>query len=161
MSKKLITVNSRKFDGVIYRSWHCELLEKSGELILFVGEFEKTINHTHLGIIGRGTVSYEFYWLDRWYNIFRFHEPDGSLRNFYCNVNLPPKFENGVLDYVDLDLDVLVWKDFSYQILDTDEYEQNAVKFSYTDELRQNVQKALSELISKIENRLFPFDFKS
>ena len=160
MSKKIVTINSHKFDGEIYRSWKCELISASNKQLLFVGIFEKEVSHEHLGFIRRGTISYEFYWFDRWYNIFRFHEPDGSLRNFYCNVNLPPTFENGVLDYIDLDIDVLVWKDFSYQILDIDEFEQSAKNFSYTDELRENVQNALAELISKIENKLFPFDYQ-
>ena len=160
MSKKIITVKSRKFDGAINRSWQCELVEESQELLLLVGKFDKEVKHQHLGVIRRDTISYEFYWFNRWYNIFRFHEPDGSFRNFYCNVNLPPKFEQGILDYIDLDVDILVWKDFSYQILDIDEFEENAKKFSFTDELRVNVQKTLSVIISKIENRFYPFDYK-
>ena len=97
--KKLITINSRKYDGKIHRSWKATLIGQTNSLLKFVGEFDQEIKHAHLGVIRRGTVSYEYYWLDRWYNVFRFHEPEGDLRNFYCNVNLPPKFENDVLDY--------------------------------------------------------------
>ncbi len=113
-----------------------------------------------MGIIRPGTVSYEFYWLDRYYNIFRFHEPNGKFRNFYCNISLPPKFENGVLDYIDLDVDIIVWTDFSYQILDLHEFEENAEKFSY-DEVSKNIVKtSLQKLIFLIENRQFPFDYQ-
>ncbi len=153
-------INSRKFDWKIHRSWECELIEKSDSLLLFVGEFSEEIHHPKLGVIRRGTVSYEFYWLDRMYNVFRFHEPDGSLRNFYCNINLPLTFENGVLDYVDLDIDVLVWKDFSYEILDLDEFEENAARFNYSDELKFKMNVVLEELLAKIKLREFPFDFK-
>ncbi len=104
--------------------------------------------------------SFEFYWLNRWYNVFRFHEPDGNLRNFYCNINLPFKFAGNILDYVDLDIDILVWKDFSYQILDSDEFLENAKRFSYSDEMRKKVRAARDELISLIETRTFPFDYK-
>ncbi len=156
----LVTINSRKFNGKIHRSWKAKLLSNENSLMVFVGEFEKEVNHNHLGVIGRGTISHEFYWTDCWYNIFRFHEPDGGLRNFYCNVNLPPKFENNVLDYVDLDIDLLVWKDFSYQILDMDEFEQNAARFLYPNELRQKALSSLDELISLVENKSFPFDEK-
>ncbi len=128
--KPIVTINSRKFDGKIHRSWKAKLIEQKNSLLTFIGVFEKEIIHAHLGIIGRGTVSYEFYWLNRCYNVFRFHEPDGRFRNFYCNINLPPKFENNVLDYIDLDLDLLVWQDFSYQILDSEEFEENVIKFS-------------------------------
>lgn len=156
----IVVINSRKFDGIIHRSWNARLIEQRSSLLLFVGEFEKEVSHPFLGVIRCGTVSYEFYWLDRWYNVFRFHEPDGSLRNFYCNVNMPPEFQNDVLDYVDLDIDVLVWKDFSHQILDVEEFEENAKNFSYTENLRKQVRTSLSELSYLIENRIFPFDYK-
>jgi len=125
--------------------------------MVFVGEFENEVVHKELGVIRRGTISYEYYWTDRWYNIFRFHEPDGGLRNFYCNVNMPPIFSNGVLDYVDLEIDILVWSDFRIQILDTDEFEQNTKRFSYSNELRLKVQESVNELKTMIENREFPF----
>lgn len=153
-----IIINSRKFDGEIHRNWKCRLVEQKDSLLVFVGEFEKEVKHSNLDVIGRGTISYEYYWLDRWFNIFRFHEPDGSLRNFYCNINMPPKFHEGVLDYVDLDIDVLVWQDFSFEILDLDEFRENSEKFNYPDELKTKVQKTLDKLLKMIEMREFPFN---
>ena len=157
--KKLITINSRKYDGEIHRSWKAELIEQKDSRLKFVGEFDQEIKHLHLGVIRRGTISYEYYWLDRWYNVFRFHEPNGDFRNFYCNINLPPKFENDVLDYVDLDIDVLVWKDFSCSILDLEEFEENALIFKYPAELITKTKANLAKLLYQIENRKFPFDF--
>ena len=157
MVEKIITINSRKFDNSIHRSWKCKLIEKSNSLMVFVGEFEKEVVHKELGVIRRGTISYEYYWTDRWYNIFRFHEPVGGLRNFYCNVNMPPIFSNGVLDYVDLEIDILVWSDFRIEILDTDEFEQNTKRFSYSDKLRLKVQESVKGLKTMIEKREFPF----
>ncbi len=159
--KQIVTINSRKFDGKIYRSWQAELLHQNSSLLTFVGKFSEEINHSQLGVIRRGTISYEFYWLDRGYNVFRFHQPEGDLRNFYCNLNLPPTFENGVIDYVDLDIDVLVWKDFSRQILDLDQFEENAKIFSYPQSLREEVARNLDEVLSLIETKSFPFDYKA
>lgn len=155
-----MTINSRKFDGKIHRSWKCKFVEQKQSLLVFVGEFEKEVRHSQLGIIRRGTISYEYYWLDGWFNVFRFHEPEGELRNFYCNINLPPKFENGVLDYVDLDIDILVWNDFRVEILDLDEFETNAKIFDYPTDLKIQIKKTCSELLEMIARREFPFDFK-
>ncbi len=149
----MITVNSRKFDGTIRRSWQCEFVERRDSLLVFVGEFDADIQHTDLGLIKKGTISYEYFWLDRWYNIFRFHEPAGELRNFYGNIAMPPKFENGILDYVDLDIDVLISPDFTPTILDRDEYERNAVTFGYAAEVKANVEGALKELLEVFETR--------
>jgi hypothetical protein len=154
-----VKINARKFDGKIHRSWDCRLSEKKDSLLVFVGEFLDKIVHPQLGVIRPGTISYEYYWLDRWYNVFRFHEPEGDLRNFYCNVNLPPVFENGVLDYIDLDIDVLVWKDFSFEVLDREEFETNAARFNYPGDVKEKAHSSLNEIIEMVKTRQFPFDF--
>jgi protein associated with RNAse G/E len=155
----MVQINARKFDNKIHRSWKCKIIERKDSLLIFVGEFGEEIIHKDLGIIKRGTISYEYYWTDRWYNIFRFHEPDGVLRNFYCNVNTPPIFEGGILDYIDLDIDVLVWKDYSFEILDVEEFEYNSLKYNYSEDVIENAKKSLDELVQMINKRHFPFDF--
>ena len=158
---KIYKINSLKFDGQIHRAWKAEVIKETTELIAFKGIFENEIKHSHLGVIRRGTISYEFYWKNRWYNIFRFHEPDGALRNFYCNINQPPVIGMNELNYIDLDIDVLVWKDFSLEILDADEFDANEKKFGYSEELRAKVYKSLNEDLELIKKRDFPFDFKN
>ncbi|MEO7659971.1 MAG: DUF402 domain-containing protein [Pyrinomonadaceae bacterium] len=151
-----ITINSRKYDGSIRRTWQCGLIEQTGPQYLFLGIFDQDVIHSDLGTLSRGTLSYEYYWLDRWFNIFRFHEPDGTFRNFYCNISMPPVFKNGVLDYVDLDLDVLVWPGWRFEILDEAEYAENAQKFDYPATVRDSSASALSKLLKLIENRKLP-----
>ena len=150
-------INSRKFDGRVHRSWKADFVEKQDSLLIFVGEFEEEIRHPKLGVIRRGTISHEYYWLDRWFNIFKFHEPEGDLRNFYCNLNMPPRFENNVLDYIDLEIDVLVSKNFEIEILDREEFEENSKIFGYTDDLIAKTFETLDELLKLIEIRAFPF----
>ena len=152
----MITVNSRKYDGSIRRTWTCELIEQQGSLLAMVGEFDMTVDHRDLGRIEKGTISHEYYWLDRWYSVFRFHEPSGSLRNFYCNINMPPSFSGDVLDLVDLDIDVLVWPDLSHHVLDRDDYERNATRFGYPNHINEKVEEALNELLELIKTRNLP-----
>ena len=160
LENQIVTINSRKFDGKVHRSWQANLIERRGSLMIFLGEFEKEVIHSNLGVIRRGTVSYEYYWLDRWYNVFQFHEPDGELRNFYCNISEPPKLKKNVLDYVDFDLDILVWKDFSYEILDSEEFDENKGIFKYPSKIIKKVHQSVSEIEMLIQNRRFPFDLK-
>jgi protein associated with RNAse G/E len=157
LDKTQVTINARKFDGKIHRSWKADLIEQTDSLLVFYGVFSEEVKHPDLGVIRRGTISYEYYWLDRCYNVFRFHEPQGEFRNFYCNINLPPTFENDVLDYIDLDIDILIWEDFSYQILDKIEFEENAVKYNYSPEIINKVHSNVKELKRILELRQFPF----
>ena len=152
----MITVNSRKYDGTVRRSWTCELVEQAEGLIVAVGSFDADVNHSDLGLITQGTLSYEYFWLDRWYNIFRFVTADGTFRNFYCNVCMPPHFSNDVVDYVDLDIDVVVNPDFSYRILDRDDFETNAELYGYPTEVRERVETTLEGLLELIKLRDLP-----
>jgi uncharacterized protein len=156
MQRQTITVNTRKYDLLIRRSWTCELIERSDELIVLVGKFDRDVEHPGLGSIRRGTVSYEYFWPDRWYNIFRFHEPDGALRNYYCNVAMPPTFKNGILDYVDLDIDVLIWPDSRYEVVDRDDFERNSLKYGYPPEIRQRSEESVSQILRMIETDQLP-----
>ncbi len=152
------TINERKFDGTIWRSWQCRLIERNGTLLTFVGIFENDVRHADLGFIRRGTMSYEYYWLDRWYSIFQFHEPDGKFRNYYFNINMPPVLGDRVLGYVDLDVDILVFGDLTFKILDEDEFRENSIRFDYPAEVILNAKTAQCEIIKLIETREFPFD---
>ncbi len=152
MESSQIVVRSLNFDRSLRRSWKCELVSRTDELLTLIGVFDREVIHPDLGIIRIGTRSTEYFWFDRWYNVFRFDEPNGEFRNFYCNINLPPTLENGVLEYVDLDIDVVIWPDTSYQILDQDEFELAAAKYDYSREIRSNAESTVEHLVRLIEN---------
>jgi protein associated with RNAse G/E len=156
-SLKTIQVRAYKYDGSEHRSWPAQVLRQEGPLIVLDAKFPEEVVHDLLGTIASGTHSLEYYWLDRWYNVFRFAQPNGELRNYYCNVNVPPTFDGKTLSYVDLDLDILVEPDFSYQILDVEDFERNAKLYGYSNEVQTNVRLAVHELVNLIETRGFPF----
>jgi protein associated with RNAse G/E len=152
-----ITVRVLKYDGAEHRRWRANVSRQDEGLIVLDARFEDDVQHNLLGNIARGTRTVEYYWLDRWYNVFRFLESDGVTRLFYCNVNMPPVLSDGILTYIDLDIDVLVQPDLSYQILDLEEFAENAARYAYPEQVKIQTQSALDELISLIETRQFPF----
>jgi protein associated with RNAse G/E len=154
-----IVVSVLKYDGREHRRWPARIAETVGPLIILDAVFDEEIEHDLLGKVLSGTISTEYYWLDRWYNVFRFSSSDRVLQKFYCNINAPPQFDGRVLSYVDLDIDVLVEPDLTYRILDEDDFEQNARRYGYPEEIRANARRALTEVIGLIESRAFPFDY--
>lgn len=159
--RKIITVQARKFDGHLHRDWQAALVLQVDSLIVVEGVFTEEIRHAQLGTIAPGTHSTEYYWTDRWYSVFRFHEPAGALRNYYCNINQPVLFDGRVLTFVDLDIDVLVAPDFSQRILDEEEFVANAALYNYPADVREQVPHALAELTGLIKRRDYPFDRNS
>jgi protein associated with RNAse G/E len=152
-----VRVDSLKYDGRLHRSWPARLVSQTGPLVVLEGVFETEVRHGLLGTIAAGTRSTEYYWTDRWYSVFRFREPAGPLRNYYCNINRPAEFDGRTLAFVDLDIDVLVAPDFSHAVLDEEEFETHARRFGYTEEVLGRVAEAREELIRLIEARDFPF----
>lgn len=153
-----IFVSVSKYDGIEHRRWPATVARHEGSLLVLDAVFDEEIQHDLLGTIDSGTISTEYYWLDRWYNIFRFSDPAGRLKNFYCNINEPPQFDGHTLSYVDLDIDVLVAPDLTYKILDMDDFEENSRRFSYPEEVQTQARQALAELTGLIESGSFPFN---
>ena len=143
-----VLIRVLKYDGTERRRWFGRVARHDGPLVVVDAVFDEEIQHDLLGTIASGTVSKEYYWLDRWYNVFRFNN------RFYCNITQPPQLKDGVLSYVDLDIDVLVESNFSYRILDEEDFEAS----SYPTEIQDCARQGVEELIKRIENRSFPFD---
>lgn len=153
-----ITVRVLKYDGSEYRRWRALAARWEGSTIILDAEFEYDVQHPSLGNIQRGTRTVEYYWLDRWYNVFQFLNDNNQARLFYCNINTPPTFADDELSYIDLDIDVLVQPDLSYEVLDLEEFQANVVRFGYSVEVQSRARAAVDELISMVRTRQFPFD---
>jgi protein associated with RNAse G/E len=152
-----ITVRVLKYDGTEYRRWKANLSCQEGALIILNAEFDIDVSHEVLGEVKQHTRTVEYYWWERWYNVFRFLQDDGSTRLWYCNINMPLEFADEMLTYIDLDIDILVQPDLSYQVLDMEEFEINAERYQYSTEHREQAHKAVDEVIRMIQARQFPF----
>jgi protein associated with RNAse G/E len=157
MTQNHVIVHVLKYDKQPYRKWTGRITRREGSLIVLDAEFETDVAHDLFGFINRGTRTVEYYWLDRWYNVFRFLTDDGGTSLYYCNVSMPPALAADTLTYVDLDIDVLVQPDFTYRVLDMEEFEVNSARYGYSAEVKDNAESALRELTSLIASRQFPF----
>jgi uncharacterized protein len=152
-----VSVRVLKHDGSEHRRWIGRLVKQEADLMVLRAEFDVDVSHHLLGEIKRGTRLIEYYWLDRWYNIFRFLRDDGSTRLFYCNINKPPAFDGQCLTYVDMDIDVIVRPDYSYEVLDLDEFTENSERYKYSAAEKAKAAEALNKLCGMIESRDYPF----
>lgn len=86
----------------------------------------------------------ERYFSSRWYNIFEIHDRDDDhLKGWYCNVTRPPEFSPGKIAYVDLALDVLVFPDGKFLVLDEEEFSELPLDARS----RQRARQGLRELV--------------
>lgn len=91
----------------------------------------------------KGDRFLEYYYTDRWYNIFAIHDrDDGQLKGWYCNIGKPAVIEDGVVSYVDLGLDLWVSTSGIQTVLDEDEFEALALD----DDMRREALRGLDDL---------------
>ena len=94
-------------------------------------------------IFKRGDRFVEHYNSDRWYNIFAiFDRDDGKIKGWYCNIGKPAVFEEDVISYVDLALDLWVSVNGEQFVLDEDEFEA----LGLNPELRSSALNGLEDL---------------
>jgi hypothetical protein len=105
-------------------------------------------------IFKKGDRFLEYYYADRWYNIFVIYDrDDGKLKGWYCNIGKPALIEDNVVSYVDLALDLWVSTDGKQTLLDEDEFEA----LDLNDELRKGALRGLEDLKNLFLNDKPPY----
>jgi protein associated with RNAse G/E len=153
-----IEVHSLKYDKRLSRKWPLQLTERTDSLIIGEGVFSEEINHSQIGRIASGTTTREYFWTDRWFNVFLFISPDRASCSYYCNLSSPVEFDGQILSYVDFDIDLIVDQDLAVRILDEDEFAVNSSMLSYPPDVIENISLAKSDLLDLIRVGAFPFN---
>lgn len=150
---------SLKYDQKHHYTWPATLQSDDGECLRLSTLMGGLLVHYTRGFQEIQTLRSDLtFWRERWYNVFTNYDADGKLRNFYCNVAMPPLISNNTLQYVDLDLDVRFNPDGSHEILDEDEFELHAVEFGYSSQIREQAMQALDDLFTLAKSRIEPFN---
>ena len=100
-----------------------------------------------------------YFFKDRWYNIIVQLKKTGVT--YYCNIATPYIIEDGTIKYIDYDLDLRIFPNGSFKILDRQEYKYHKKKMHYSDELDVAICSALSELITDYQSGALMFDLNT
>ncbi|GAB3804130.1 DUF402 domain-containing protein [Virgibacillus kimchii] len=90
-----------------------------------------------------------------WFNIIGMLRNDGIY--YYCNISSPFVFDDEALKYIDYDLDVKVYPDMTFELLDEDEYEEHRMLMSYPGVLDRILHNNVNYLIRWVRQRHGPF----
>ena len=97
-----------------------------------------------------------FFYKNRWFNILAQLKKQGLF--YYCNVATPYLIDENIIKYIDYDLDLRVFPDGGFRVLDKNEYNYHKKIMHYSDELDEIVKSELSSLIEMKKNNEGPFD---
>jgi len=97
-----------------------------------------------------------FFYKHKWFNILAQLKKQGLF--YYCNIASPYLIDDNTLKYIDYDLDLRVYPDSGFKILDRNEYNYHKKIMKYSDEIDKIVNDSLQELIEMKKNNEGPFD---
>ena len=90
-----------------------------------------------------------------WFNVI------GQLKEFglfyYCNIATPYIIDNNIIKYIDYDLDLRVFPDGGFKILDYNEYNYHKELMKYPVEIQMIIKEELSNLINMKRLNKGPF----
>lgn len=151
-----LQIQCYKHDGKVHRCWdEAVLLDIKKDYMVFGNE--RTLVTEAQGNTWRTKEpAIMYFFKDRWYNIIVQLKKDGIT--YYCNIATPYIIEDGTIKYIDYDLDLRIFPNGSFKILDRQEYKYHKKKMNYSDELDVAIRSALSELITDYQNGVSMFD---
>lgn len=154
-----ITVRKHTWEGLFRYAWQGEVLARDEDVLLvqatWNGPGEPLVDEIRFAA---GDCFLEYYYLQRPYAIWEVRTAAHVLKGWYCNINTLPMINEDVLRFDDLLLDVIVYPDGRYTVLDRDEFE--AARGAGLPTTRATLaESALAEVLALIRAGAAPFTF--
>lgn len=135
-----------RYEGVI--------LERDNSHIKLEAYFNRDDLDLGYAVFRKGDRFVEFFYTDRWYNIFEVHDvEDDHTKGWYCNFARPARISEGQVRADDLALDLFVYPDRRMLVLDSEEFE--ALPISQPE--KEKVREALASLQEMVRKGKPPF----
>jgi protein associated with RNAse G/E len=151
-----VYIQSYKHDGSLHRTW-------SKGLVIDADETKYVVVTNKTWVIeadGRKWFTREpaicFFYTDRWYNVISMMRKTGVY--YYCNLASPSLYDGEAIKNIDYDLDVKIYPNGGYDILDQDEFEEHASHMGYGEDVIDVVERSLDQLLNVIEEKKSPFN---
>jgi uncharacterized protein len=148
-----IKVQKKNPAGEVTYEYEGILLDRDENSITLEAFFDRADMPFQDVVIKTGDRFVEYYYSDRWYNIFEVHDrDDGGVKGWYCNIGEPAVIEDEIVSYVDLALDLWVSANGDQTVLDEDEFE----RMNLNEEMRSKALNGLRELQINFKNKKHP-----
>ena len=142
-------------DGVEELRYTGTLRQRTDDYLCIDATF--SLDDRDLGYIAlrRGDRFREWFYVGRWYNIFRVADADsGALKGWYCNIARPPCVTSHTISAEDLCLDLFVYPDGRTLLLDAEDF----ARLRLSEAERGQAWRAVAELREMVAQRRPPFD---
>lgn len=145
-----IRVEKRDEHGKLQWTYEGTLIARSETHVQLEAIFRREDYVADYHTFRQGDRMVEWFFADRWYNVFEMYDvEDQRLKGWYCNITRPAKLYADCVSADDLALDVMIYPDGQYRLLDEDEF----AALDIDDQTRQLAQQGLAHLMRLLEMR--------
>ena len=153
MADKIIVHKLNEIGEEVWR-YEGEMLESTSTSVTLEAFFDREDVNFHEINLKNGDRFVETFYTDRWYNTFAiFDSEDDRFKGWYCNITRPARIESGNIYADDLALDLIVYPDGRWLVLDEDEFAELVLP----QEDRVRALRAIEVLIEYARNKEGPF----
>ena len=100
----------------------------------------------------------QFFGLDKPLTVLACFDQAGAIIEWQCDAALPAIRTGAMIEYVDLDLDVMVNPDGSYFVRDLEDFEERSVSLEYSEEAKAAAWKGVALALLLVKRKRYPFD---
>ena len=101
--------------------------------------------------------TFEYFFTDRWYTAALVFDEDGNVVHVYCNIALPCEIFEEIVEFIDLDVDVIV-RDGNIEVIDIDEFEEHKLLYGYSEDIEKRVFEAVDRVKNDLSKGNYPFN---
>lgn len=151
-----LEIHCYKHNGKIHRTWDEAVVLDITDEYLVCGNCKTLVTESD-GIKHKTKEpAILFFYKKRWFNII------GQLKKyglfFYCNIATPFLIDDKIIKYIDYDLDLRVFPDGAFKVLDRNEYNYHKKIMRYPEEIDMILKRELTSLIEMKKNNTGPFN---
>lgn len=138
-------IHSYKHDGTLHRQWdEAVLLDICDEYLVF-GNDETTVTESDGRTWRTKESAVLYFYKNKWFNIIGQNKKDGIY--YYCNMASPFIIEDNTIKYIDYDIDLRVFSDGNYRVLDKWEYNLHKERMHYSKSIDKILKNELKDLM--------------
>lgn len=153
-----LQVHCYKHDGSLHRTCdEATVIEITDDLLVCANNKTEIIESDGVRYHTKEPAILMFY-KDEWFNIIGQMKENGLF--YYCNIASPYIIDDGLIKYIDYDLDLRVFPDGSFKVLDRNEYRYHKKKMQYGSNLEKVIEYELTKLIDMKREESGPFSKK-
>jgi hypothetical protein len=155
-----VVVRKLKFDGAVRYEWEGDLLEElpGWSVVLHDSRRHQKRQTDSPAPDNEGGFGFHYLGTNGPLTVLFWFDLRGRFVDAKCDAALPATLDGDRIDFVDLDLDVVVLPGFTHYVRDQEAFAERSVSMGYTEEAKRVAHQGILHALRMVRRRQYPFD---